>query len=207
MPRRSHRGPPARRVEQARIDAKAAELAVQGLTMTQIAQRMGWSSGQVAKKAIDRHLALSSEPVNEALRRLWGQRIEKAVQVVWEAMHAQNLVVSQGKVMEDPRTGEPLIDREPNVRAAEALMKIGERAARLSGLDAPKRQVTVTVDMMRAELTELGAQLGFEDPLAVAQAMAEAQAMKMPPAELETKDEVVDAELVEDEIPGGSAAA
>jgi hypothetical protein len=204
MPRRGRRGPPARRVEQAKIDAKAAELAVQGLTMTQIAQRMGWKSSSSAKNAIDRHLALSSEPVNEALRRLWGQRIEKSVQVVWEAMHAENLVVSQGKVMEDPRTGEPLIDREPNVRAADTMMRLGERAARLWGLDAPKRSVQITVDMMRAELTELGSQLGFDDPLAVAQAMAEAQAMKMPPELPEGDEEVVEGEIVPDEGPAAA---
>jgi len=195
----TRRRPAGRKVEQARIDARAADLAVQGLSMSQIAARMGWRSPQTARHAIDRHLALSAEPVNEALRRLWGARIEESVRVVWEAMHAENLVVSQGKVMTDPRNDEPLIDRDPNVRAADTMMRLGERAARLFGLDAPKRSVTLTVDMMRSELMELGGKLGFEDPLGVAAALAEAsevvaQAQGVP----EDGEEVAEGEIVDE---------
>jgi hypothetical protein len=203
MPRR--RPTSARKVEQAQIDAKAAELAVQGLTMTQISQRMGWASPSTASTAINRHLARSAEPVNEALRRLWGHRIEESVKVVWEAMHAENLVVSQGKVVEDPRTGEPLIDRDPNVRAADTMMRLGERASRLFGLDAPKKTVTLTVDMMRSELMELGSKLGFDDPLGVANALAEASELQIAAAGGHAPEpaDVVEGEIVE-EKPGNA---
>jgi hypothetical protein len=203
----------ARKVEQAQIDAKAAELAVQGLTMTQISQRMGWASPSTASAAINRHLARSAEPVNEALRRLWGHRIEETVKVVWEALHAENLVVSQGRVVEDPRTGQPLIDRDPNVRAADTMMRLGERASKLFGLDAPKKTVTLTVDMMRSELMELGSKLGFDDPLGVANALAEASELQIAAAGAQVPEpaDVVEAEIVEekpqnvDKGPGGPA--
>lgn len=203
MPRR--RTMSGRKVEQAQIDAKAAELAVQGLTMTQISQRMGWASPSTASTAINRHLARSAEPVNEALRRLWGHRIEESVKVVWEAMHAENLVVSQGKVVSDPRTDEPLIDRDPNVRAADTMMRLGERASRLFGLDAPKKTVTLTVDMMRSELMELGGKLGFDDPLSVANALAEASALQIAEAgggAVPEPADVVEGEIVEDRPQG-----
>jgi hypothetical protein len=189
------RQPAGRRVEQARVDARAAELAVQGLSMTQVAERLGWKSPGTARAAIDRHLALSAEPVNEALRRLWGRRIEAGVRVAWEAMHAENLVVSQGKVVCHPESGEPLVDRAPNVAAVDTMIRLGERAGRLFGLDAPKRSVTLTVDMMRAELVELGSSLGFEDPLAVAAALGEAQAFVPQPGD----DVPADAEIISDE--------
>jgi hypothetical protein len=194
----ARRAPTGRKVSQARMDAKAAELAVQGLTMTQIARQMGWKDPRSAGAAISRHLALSAEPVNEALRRLWGARIEESVRVVWDAMHAENLAISQGKVVLDPRTGEPLVDRDPNVRAADTMMRLGERAARLFGLDAPKRSVTLTVDMMRSELMELGGKLGFDDPLGVAAALAEAsEVVTALPGH--SQDEVAEAEVVEDD--------
>lgn len=207
MPRSRSRAMSGRKVEQAQIDAKAAELAVQGLTMTQIAQRMGWASPSTASASINRHLARSAEPVNEALRRLWGHRIEESVKVVWEAMHAENLVVSQGRVVEDPRTGQPLVDRDPNVRAADTMMRLGERASRLFGLDAPKKTVTLTVDMMRSELMELGTKLGFDDPLGVATALAEASQLQIAaaggePVQAHPEHEVVEAEVIDDKGSG-----
>lgn len=207
MPRSRSRSMSGRKVEQAQVDAKAAELAVQGLTMTQISQRMGWASPSTASAAINRHLARSSEPVNEALRHLWGHRIEESVKVVWEAMHAENLVVSQGKVVCDPRTDEPLIDRAPNVQAADTMMRLGERAARLFGLDAPKKTVTLTVDMMRSELMELGTKLGFDDPLGVANALAEASQLQIAaaggePVAPQDQHEVAEAEVIDDKSAG-----
>jgi hypothetical protein len=202
---RPHRRLPGRKIDQARIDARAAELAVQGLTMRQIADQMGWADSATAKRAIDRHLALSAEPVNEALRRLWGARIEESVKVVWEAMHAVNYAISQGKVVCHPETGEALIDRDPNVRAADTMMRLGERAARLFGLDAPKKTITLTVDMMKAELVELGNQLGFDDPLSVAGALAEATEVRAGAAD--PAGPVVLAEVIsEDEDPGDPPA-
>ena len=204
MPRTKRRVT-GRRVEQSRIDAKAAELAVQGLTMTQIAQQMGWKSPSTASAAIHRHLALSAEPVNEALRRLWGHRIEESVKVVWEAMHAQNLAISQGHVVCHPETGEALRDWDPNVRAADTMMRLGERAARLWGLDAPKRSVTLTVDMMRSELMELGSKLGFEDPLGVASALAEASELRIAVAGGGEGPEAAEAEIADTDDDDGSA--
>jgi hypothetical protein len=130
------------------------------------------------------------------------------VKVVWEAMHAENLLVSQGKVVCDPRTDEPLIDRAPNVQAADTMMRLGERAARLFGLDAPKKTVTLTVDMMRSELMELGNKLGFDDPLGVATALAEASDLQIASAGGRAAPEpadVVEGEIVEENAGNGPA--
>jgi hypothetical protein len=93
-----------------------------------------------------------------------------------------------------------LIDRDPNVRAADTMMRLGERASRLFGLDAPKKTVTLTVDMMRSELMELGNKLGFDDPLGVANALAEASELQIAAVGGQAPEpaDVVEGEIVEE---------
>lgn len=96
--------------------AKAIELRVEGKTLRQIAEQLGYSHPSGAQQAIIAGLdEMLQEPADQ-LREIWNARIDAAVSVV------MGLIVNGGA------NALPAIDR---------LVTLSNRAARLNGLDAP----------------------------------------------------------------------
>jgi hypothetical protein len=142
-------------------DIEALELRRQGFTYDQIAMSLGYTGKSGAYSAVQRALALSVRETADEVRQLEIERLEDLRRPALEALRRRHLVVSQGKVMYDPSTGEPLIDSMPALHAIDRLIKISERMAAFRGLDAPRRSVSevLTLDVIQAEILRLKSQV------------------------------------------------
>ncbi len=146
----------------ARSDARACELRSAGQTYQQIADELGYSDPSAAKKAVDRALASAvAEPAGR-LRTLELARLDAALQVAFRVLHEEHVAASFGKLIIDPRTGKPVRDNGPNLQAIDRIVKIGERRAKLLGLDAAVKVEAVTVDAVEAEIRRFAEQIGME---------------------------------------------
>jgi hypothetical protein len=139
-------------------DAAAAHLRGRGYTYAKIAQELGLSGRQVAYEAVQRALkAIVKEAASEALAieldRLDAElvRLEELERAARAVMTARHIVVSNGRVIIHPETGEPMEDDGPVLNAIDRLVRIeaardraGERRAKLLGLNAPT-QADITV--------------------------------------------------------------
>jgi len=142
-------------------DLEALELRRQGFTYDQIAQSLGYTGKSGSYAAVQRALALSVRETADEVRQLEVERLEDLRRPALEALRRRHLVVSQGKVMYDPDTGEPLVDSMPALHAIDRLIKISERMAAFRGLDAPRRSVSevLTLDVIQAEILRLRSQI------------------------------------------------
>jgi hypothetical protein len=150
-------------------DLAALELRRQGHTYDQIARLNGYASRSSAYGAVQRALALSVRETADEVRQLEIDRLEDLRRPALEALRRRHLVVSQGKVMHDPDTGDPLIDDMPLLHAIDRLIKISERMAAYRGLDAPRRSVSevLTLDVIQAEILRLKSQVSPEQLAAI----------------------------------------
>ena len=166
-PRRPKIG--GRLVENIDRDLKALELRRQGYTYERIASLAGYGNRSAAYGAVQRGLALSVRETADEVRQLEIERLEDLRRPALEALRRRHLVVSQGKVMHDPDTGEPLIDDMPLLHAIDRLIKISERMAAYRGLDAPRRSVSevLTLDVIQAEILRLKSQVSPEQLAAI----------------------------------------
>lgn len=145
----------------AKLDAnererKALELRVAGQSLADIARDCGYANELAAWKAVHKYLDQQPHENAEQLRALWRERFELAVQAVLPSV----------------RTGDS--------DAISSLVRVGERVAKLEGLDA-KQEVEITmkakqleelppaellskVRMQRAKLDEIEAKLLAEHP-------------------------------------------
>jgi hypothetical protein len=88
---------------------------------------------------VERALAAIIREPAEELRTLELERLDEMARICWGIVHTRHYVISvSGKIPAHPVTGE-LIDSRPVLRAIDRLIRIGERRARLLGLDAPIR--------------------------------------------------------------------
>jgi hypothetical protein len=158
-----------RKVETIDKDLAALELRRQGFTYQQIADRTGYANRSAAYQAVQRGLALSVRETADEVRQLEIERLEDLRRPALEVLRRRHLVVSQGKVMHDPDTGEPLIDSMPALHAIDRLIKLAERMAAFRGLDAPRRSVSevLTLDVIQAEILRLKSQVAPEQLAAI----------------------------------------
>lgn len=67
-------------------------------------------------------------------------------------------VAPNGHIVEDPNGG-PLVDDGPNLAAMDRLIRIGDRRAKLLGLDQPQRLEVLTIDAIDAEIQRLHSEI------------------------------------------------
>ena len=116
-------------------DYHAARLRAEGWRYHRIAAEMGYDTEGGAYKAVQRGLKRAiAEPMAEA-RHLQLAALDELARTAWEVLHRDHVVVSAGKVVE--LNGEPLRDDGPVLAAIDRLLRIGERQAKLLGIDAP----------------------------------------------------------------------
>lgn len=149
-------------LQQARIDAEAAELRNQKLSYRQVAEAMGCDL-KTAHVRVQRAIAAVPYEAVETMRAIEGQALDEDERRLREVRARPHVLVSHGRVVKN-ESGEPILDDEPVIRATMAINRIRERRARLFGLDIPttqhhevKVEHTTAAD---AELERLAGQLG-----------------------------------------------
>lgn len=183
MPKRTDSKAGAKRVEMEERAQKALDYRRQGLSFAQIGAQLGIDK-VTAYRDVTRQLSKLAEQ-NAGLaaeyRALELERLDDLERTARRILTTRHVQVSHGRVVRgidvDPRTGEvqdtTLEDDAPVLAAVQALLRIGERRARLLGLDAPR----VT------ELTGLDGeplmQVSTEDLAAKFDALVRAQAERL----------------------------
>lgn len=165
---RSSKGQYVRTLEAAERDAEAARLRTCGWTYGMIAKELGYTSRQAAWNGVQTVLAeIVREPAEDLVRieterlDLELVRLDQLERDVRRVLDAEHITVSNGKVIIDPRTNQPLEDDGPVLQAADRLIKIedarrrnAERRAKLLGLDVPSR-VSIEAEQLGREISRL----------------------------------------------------
>jgi hypothetical protein len=147
-----------RTTDTAQRDAEAARLRSDGLSYQQIADKLGYSHRENARRAVSRALlAIVAEPA-EDLRALELARLDQMWIDVLEVLRREHVTVSHGRVIYSEETGQPIIDDGPVLSAIDRLLRIQDRRAKLLGLDAPSKHEVVTIDAIDAEIAKLEAE-------------------------------------------------
>lgn len=158
--------PDNRTAKQAEIAIRRTEamrLAVAGLTYQEIADRLGYSSRQVAqkdvKRALDQYRA-EQRAMAEHMVTMTEARLDDALRVASEVMHSQHFAHSGGTIVQAPdASGElrPLYDDGPRLAAVDRVRAIEESRRKLLGLDAPTK---AAIDLTVGAAAELAGQVG-----------------------------------------------
>ena len=150
---RTSQGRYTRTLKNTERDTEAARLHAHGYTDGMIAQQLHYPSTSAARDGRRKALAeITQVPAAEIIalevRKLDMElvRLEQLERDVRKVLDAEHITVSNGKVILDPRTEQPLADDSPILLAADRLVKIedarrrnAERRARLLGLDAEQK--------------------------------------------------------------------
>lgn len=143
--------------------AEAAKLRSTGMSWDDVALALGFADASGAYRAAQEAMRAIAEPARE-LRAMELARLDFALRMAWQVMVTEHITVSQGRVVLHPETGLPLRDHGPVLAAIDRVIKIGERRARLLGLDAPTKIEAITVDQIEHAITQLAEELGVHDP-------------------------------------------
>lgn len=139
--------------ENAARDAEAARLHSHGYTDRMLMQMLGFPSINAVKAARKKIMdeivqAPAAEIIQGEVRKLDMElmRLEQLERNVRKVLDAEHITVSNGHVILDPRTEQPLADDAPILQAADRLVKIEDarrknaaRRAALLGLDAEQK--------------------------------------------------------------------
>lgn len=136
--------PPSRatRLRVAERRTKAIQLRAAGTSWETIAGELGYASRGAAcndvARALDQRLKEQNDQT-EHLRAIELERLDAVEREVWDVLRRRHVLVSGGKVVRDDSVddGQPLEDDGPTLAAVDRLVKIGERRAKLQGIDAP----------------------------------------------------------------------
>lgn len=161
---RGGRGRFVKSIETAERDADACRLRTEGQTYAQIAETLGYNDKAAAQKAVERALtAIVAEPASH-LRALEDARLDVALVVAFRVLRTKHITVSNGRLILDPVTELPLQDDAPNLAAIDRIVKISDRRAKLHGLDAPVKFEGFDPTGVDAQIAQLAADLGMNDP-------------------------------------------
>lgn len=161
MPRERRRnGRYQRSLTDAERDAEVVRLRAQQYTFDEIATELGYKSRAGAYAAYKRALAeVVREPAEEVIKQET-EKYDLIEREAWEILRETHPLVSHGRLItvdDEDGNSRPLEDAGPKLAAADRLLKVAERRAKLLGLDTPvKVDATVQqVDARDAELTEM----------------------------------------------------
>lgn len=150
---RNYMGRYVRTPEKAARDVEAARLHAHGYTDGMIAEMLDFPSAEAAKLGRKKAMKeIAGAPAAEIIEAevykldLELMRLEQLERDVRRVLEAEHITVSNGHVILDPRTEQPLSDDAPVLQAADRLVKIedarrrnAERRAKLLGLDAEQK--------------------------------------------------------------------
>jgi hypothetical protein len=147
--------------EAALLDARAAELRSQGMTLREIGVEMNVNHKTAG--AMVRRAALALEPEAVAVRKQTQlDSLERQKRVILGILATPTWKVDHGKVVLDPIDGQPMVDKELVIKASAELRKIEQDISRLIGTRAPvvKEVHEYTEEGIDAELRRLVHELG-----------------------------------------------
>lgn len=155
--------PRAQRAATAERRAKLIKLRLAGRRYEDIYEELGYSSRYAASRDFNRALEQNIAEQRASMEVYREAELMKlddlAVQATRILLTAHYVVTQSGRIVEDPRTGQPMRDDGPSLAAIDRLVKIGDRRAKLLGLDAPQRMEVLTIDDIDAQVRELTQQL------------------------------------------------
>lgn len=151
--------PIAVQVDTAERRTKAVKLRLAGKTWQAISDELGYAGAPAAHTDVTRALDAARKElalVTEQHRELELQRLDDLEAKVRAVLDGAHITVQHGRVVKDD-DGVPLADHDPLMRAADRLLKIAERRAKLLGLDQPIKhevsgQVLYAVEGVNPEL-------------------------------------------------------
>jgi hypothetical protein len=154
-------------------DAEAARLHAQNWSYERIAQALGYTDRKDAWRAVQQVLTEAAQTTGTQEARLKQlAKIQELERQAWERLaDPQPVVDRQGNIVYRP-DGSEVPDAATWAAVAQVVLRCLERSARLTGLDAPKRSVSVIADIPLSEVETYVAQLRAE--LGLAEAGAEA---------------------------------
>jgi hypothetical protein len=155
---RAGRGRFTKQTSTAARDAEAAQLRANGLTYQAIAEKLGLSHRDLARRAVERALAATVREPADELRQLELIRLDALWVEAVKVMTTEHITVNNGRVIEVD--GVPLKDDAPTLSAIDRLLKIMERRAKLVGLDSATKVEVLSVDALDKEIERLTAELG-----------------------------------------------
>lgn len=144
--------------------AKLVEYRRQKVPYSQIYEELGYGSAGEASKDFQRTLEESisrQDQSVEVYREEQLMELEYLAEEIHKIFRGEHFHVSaSGRIAEHPQTGEPLLDRGPNLAAADRLLKIAAQVAKLRGLDSPTRVEGVfTIDALNQAIVDAEQQL------------------------------------------------
>jgi hypothetical protein len=162
-------------------DARAARLAAQGWTYEAIATELDYTDRGAAWKAVQRVLIETARAQGtEELRVQQLAELAELRRTMWRTVDMPPPLVDKvGRIVRDD-DGAVVPDEQARASAAMVIIRAGERAARLRGLDAPRRSVTASFSLadIQAQTEILRQELGLaangEPPRVVLPGTAEA---------------------------------
>lgn len=120
--------------------ARAVKLAIAHRTYEEIAQLEGYPTRQAARQAVMRALRKRKAEQDEDADVLVARMVEELEEVAARMrviLDAKGVLVRGDQVV--TLEGEPVIDHGPAMQAADRLLRVQERLAKLKGLDAPTK--------------------------------------------------------------------
>jgi hypothetical protein len=163
---RNGNGKFVRNAETAERDAQACRLQIQGYTLEEIANELGYANRAHAREGVERALlAIVREPAEELLK-IHLERLREMYRTARAIMIQSHPMVQHGKVVaweETDGTRTPLEDPMPKLAAIDRMTRVLEREAKLLGLDAPKQVEFITLDLIQAEIRKLEADMAARE--------------------------------------------
>jgi AraC-like DNA-binding protein len=163
----------ARSIEQAQRRTEMMRLRLEGLTLEEIADHMGITSGTVQRIIANTLTTMVKGPADE-LRALELARCDELMEEAMQTVRAFHPLIANGKVVSapmldeqgrpvrNPESGDVLTqvleDKQPKLAAVACAIRVMERRARLLGLDAPTRaqqELTVVNEAAGPDLSHL----------------------------------------------------
>lgn len=163
-------------------DARALLLRQRGLSPEHIAKEMGWDSTGSVTRAIQRSLADSVAESVDEIRMIESARLDDIMRIALKvALEKHYHVAANGRVAENPVTGEPLLDYGPNIQAVNSLRQISESRRKLLGADSAIKH-SITIDQIDQEIRALEIELENARNTGVRKAISPSPAPEPPAA-------------------------
>jgi len=140
--------------DKAERNRKAMRLRAQGWSLQRIVDEsgLGFTDRAHVLKQVNSAYRQDAAPDIEAYRETMDSQLDNLVDRITKVMETRHLKVNAGQVVFNPESGGLLEDDAPILAAADRILKVLERRAKLHGLDAPTKvqaqvaSVRVTVD-------------------------------------------------------------
>ena len=158
--------PRGRSIQTRERDAKAVDLRRNGLTHRQIAEQLGYKSPASVHEAISRGLKDCYGESAGELFKIQMDRLDAYRRAALRVLTAKHIAHSNGRVVIDPRSQQPVADHMPVLHALDRLVRIEQEVAKLNDLypAAKSRVEVITRDQVEESITALERELAANDP-------------------------------------------